>query len=89
MRKLWEYRADLFAEAEAVGWTLINRIFPSSTFMFGSTPTPWNVNPQSLMVSRRYPDARIIMERFNEGVRIIRGNGVYDEIVARYFKAAP
>lgn len=86
VRKLWEYRADLFAEAEAVGWTLINRLFPGSTFMFGSTPTPWNVNPQSLMVSRRYPDAHILMERFNSGLKTIRENGTYTRIVRKYVK---
>lgn len=84
VRKLWEYRADLFAEAEVVGWTLINRIFPNSVHMFAATPTPWNIKPQRIMISKKYPDARLIMDRFNDGLRAIRADGTYARIVRAY-----
>lgn len=84
VRKVWEMRTDLFAEDEMVGWTLINRIFPSNKKMFGSTPTPWNINQQHIMVSVRYPGSRKLMERFNRGLKAIREDGTYRLIYERY-----
>jgi polar amino acid transport system substrate-binding protein len=86
VRKIWELRSDLFAEDELVGWTLISKILPNFKQYFGSTPTPWNVNSQHLMVSRKYPRSRELMEAFNAGLRAIRKNGVYDNIVGGYDK---
>ncbi|WP_394699863.1 substrate-binding periplasmic protein [uncultured Pseudodesulfovibrio sp.] len=84
VRKLWELRSALFAEDELVGWTLINRIFPSRAHLFRSTPTPWNLNPQHIMVSRNYPGSRELLQRFNKGMEDIRRNGTYDRLVDRY-----
>lgn len=84
VRRLWELRAALFAEDELVGWTLINRIFPSHAHLFRSTPTPWNFNPQHLMVSRVYPGARELLDRFDKGLAAIRRNGTYDRLVGKY-----
>lgn len=89
LRKVWEMRADLFAEAELVGWTLIQRIFPQHMNMFGSTPTPWNIKSQSIMVSRRYPGAQRLLHRFNQGLRRIRENGVYERLVERFMPPRP
>jgi polar amino acid transport system substrate-binding protein len=84
VRRLWERRAALFAEDELVGWTLINRIFPGQAHLFGSTPTPWNLNPQHLMVSKAYPGARELLARFNKGLAAIRRDGTYDRLVEKY-----
>lgn len=89
VRKLWELRTDFFAEDELVGWTLIARLFPKSIFMFGATPTPWNENPQTLMVSKRYPGAQGLLARFNAGLKAIRENGVYRELFERHFSGTP
>lgn len=89
VRKIWEMRADLFAESELVGWTLIQRLFPRNMSMFGSTPTPWNVNPQTVMVSKAYPGAEELLRRFNQGLRRIRESGVYDRLVDRYLPPRP
>lgn len=83
VRKIRMMRADLFAEDEMVGWSLIARIFPSSVDKFASTP-PWNINPQYLMVSKRYPGAKQIMERFNKGLAAIRKKGIYGRIYSKY-----
>lgn len=87
IRKVWEMRTDMFAEDELVGWTLIRRIFPRNAFMFASTPTPWNVNPQTIMVSKKYPGARELLARFNAGLKAIRASGVYGAIVEKYNRA--
>ncbi|WP_165610795.1 substrate-binding periplasmic protein [Pseudodesulfovibrio hydrargyri] len=84
VRRLWELRAALFAEDELVGWTLINRIFPSRAHLFRSTPTPWNLNPQHLMVSKNYPGGRELLDRFDKGLEAIRRNGTYERLVDRY-----
>jgi len=84
VHKIRRMRTDLFAEDELVGWNLINRIFPSQKHLFGSSKA-WNVNPQHVMVSKRYPSAKRLMERFNQGLAAIRENGVYDRILSKYF----
>jgi len=89
VRKVWEMRTELFAEDELVGWSLISRIFPDHRHLFGSTPTPWNVNPQTVMVSKKYPGSRELMEKFNEGLKTIRENGTYQAIFMRYCKGFP
>lgn len=89
VRKLWDNRADFFAEDELVGWTLISRLFPKNIFMFGATPSPWNVKPQHLMVSKKYPGAKKLLEQFNAGLKAIRENGVYKELFDRHFGATP
>lgn len=89
VRKIWEMRRDLFAEDELVGWNLIARIFPQKVHMFASTPTAWNNNSQRVMVSKRYPGAKRLLARFNEGLRIIRENGVYQRLVDQYMPLLP
>lgn len=88
VRRLWELRAALFAEDELVGWTLINRIFPRRARLFGSTPTPWNFNPQHLMVSKVHPGASDLLARFNGGLEAIRRDGTYDRLVEKYCRQA-
>ncbi|MGL1863065.1 MAG: transporter substrate-binding domain-containing protein [Pseudodesulfovibrio sp.] len=89
IRKVWEMRSEFFAEDELVGWSLISRLFPNSMHMFGSTPTAWNVNPQTIMVSKKYPGAKELMAKFNTGLQTIRENGVFDEIFNRYMDGCP
>ena len=87
--KIRERRAELFAEDEAMGWTLINRIFPDERCLFGSTPTAWNVNQVRIMASKRYPGAAELLGRFNAGLRTLHANGIYDRIVRKYLQDAP
>nr|WP_321513535.1 transporter substrate-binding domain-containing protein [uncultured Pseudodesulfovibrio sp.] len=86
IRKIWEMRSDLFAEDELVGWNLISQLFPGRKSMFGSTPTPWNMNSQHVMISKKYPESEALMKRFNHGLENIRINGVYAGILSRYKK---
>lgn len=88
IQKLYEGRVDLFAEEERVGWTLVEKYYPHEKSLFRATPTAWRETDMTLMVSKTYPDARILLDRFNNGLRIIRGNGFYDGIVSRYPPAA-
>lgn len=82
--KIWESRADLFAEEEAVGRALIAKHFPDSQALFGVTPTAWRTTSLSIMVSKKFPGSKELMNRFNKGLQIIRSNGVYDRITAKY-----
>lgn len=84
IQKIWMFRTELFAEDKLVGWALINRIFPKYKHMFGST-SPWNINPQHIMVSKGYPGAENFMKQFNRGLAEIRANGTYDAILSKYF----
>ncbi|QGY41350.1 transporter substrate-binding domain-containing protein [Pseudodesulfovibrio cashew] len=82
--KLWDRRNDFFAEDELVGWSLIRRIFPEQRERFASTPTPWRINPQHLMISKKYPGSRKLLQRFNEGLKKIRTNGTFHMILSHY-----
>ncbi len=89
VRKVREMRTEFFVEDELVGWALISRLFPKEKHMFGSTPTPWDSNPQSMMVSKKYPGAERLMEQFHVGLKAIRENGVFDAIFERYMAGCP
>lgn len=89
VRKLWDYRVEFFAEDELVGWSLISSLFENQKFLFASTSTPWNVNPQTLMVSKKYPGSKELLQRFNRGLKTIRENGTYDRIFQSHFKETP
>ena len=89
IRKVWEKRAELFAEEEAVGWALINRIFREDRLLFDSTPTAWNVNQVRVMASKRYPGAAELLGRFNAGLRALHAKGIYERIVRKYFQDRP
>lgn len=84
LHKLLRGRIDLFAEEETVGWAMIAKHFSPQMTQFRSTPTPWRRLPLSIIVSQKYPNAKHIMEQFNEGLRLIRESGEYDEIIRRY-----
>jgi len=87
--KVFEGRADLFAEEELVGWTLIEKYLPHKRKAFGVTQKAWRKTSLTIMISKAFPGAERLMGCFNRGLGIIRENGVYDSIVEEYLSDRP
>ncbi len=83
--KLRAGRVDLVPVNDMVGWHHINMQFPKESASFGVLEPPLNlVGHNRLLVSRSYPESRLLMQQFNDGLSRIRANGVYDRILIRH-----
>jgi polar amino acid transport system substrate-binding protein len=83
-RKLFLGRVDVVAEARLVGWEILRRTYPNQISRFKASERALSVDPMALMVSKRWPGARKLLERFNQGMRRIRDNGVLEAISNKY-----
>ena len=84
LKKLYFGRVDLMPLNELVGWESIKRLFPQESRRFASSINAIDTNGLSLMVSRNYPEAQELLERFNRGLATILANGVYQKIMQRH-----
>ena len=88
VEKLARGRIDLMIEEENSVWTLIRQLYPNEVDQFATLEKPLEqpgvVNDLSLMVSRSYPNSAKLLEKFNEGLAVIRANGVYEQILEKY-----
>lgn len=74
IKKLAAGRLDLVIEEEATLKDAVHRLFPGKETFFEFLPQPFLAEREyRLMVSKRYPQAQTILERFNEGLRRING----------------
>jgi ABC-type amino acid transport substrate-binding protein len=58
-------RIDLAATDELVGWALINKLYPQDIAQFAVVDKPFATQYLHLMVSRNYPNAAALTEKFN------------------------
>ena len=84
LKKLFIERIDLFPEEEIAGWYLIRELFPKEINQFAVTKTILRRAPMYLVVSKKYPNSATLVKKFNEGLIIIKKNGIYDKIVSKY-----
>ena len=84
LKKLFFGRVDLIPLNELVGWESIKRLFPVESSQFASSKNGIDSQSLNLMVSRKYPGALELLERFNEGLATIITNGVYQKIMDRH-----
>lgn len=78
---------DLLPLNNFVGWRLINENFPDDRHSFSTCQKPLSTNTLHLMVSRRYPNSRVLIERFNAALSRIREKGIYRKIVSTHLPA--
>jgi len=83
-KKLFYGRVDIVPVNELVGWEIINKLFPDQTDIFSTAGTALDENELHLMVSKKYPDAATLLERFNKGLETIKTTGVYKKIIEKY-----
>ncbi len=83
-KKLYMARVQLVPASELVGWEMIKKLYPGEEQKFGSTAKAFSANKLHLMVSKKFPGAKELMERFNQGLADIKEKGIYKKILAKY-----
>ena len=74
IKKLAAGRLDLVIEEEATIMDAVRHLFSGQETLFEFLPQPFLAQREyRLMVSKGYPGAQAILERFNEGLRRIKG----------------
>ncbi|MGE5583822.1 MAG: substrate-binding periplasmic protein [Bacillota bacterium] len=86
IHKLVKDRVDLMPYGELVGWEIIKKNYPNEIKNFGVLSKPINEGngDLKLIVSKTYPNFRQLLEKFNNALKAIRGNGVYQQILKKY-----
>lgn len=83
LRKLGHARIDLVPVSSAIGRVGINRVFPNEAYRFKMTK-PFSVETLHVIISKKLPDSQQILRAFNNGLAIIKKNGTYSSILAKY-----
>ena len=84
MKRLQAGRVDLVPMDELVGWAMLKNIAPNELADFDTLKKPINVSELHLMISKSYPNANEIREKFNVALKTIKRNGVYSRILKKY-----
>lgn len=84
LKKLQAHRIDLFPVDKLVGVWLIDNHFAQDRRNFGILEGPLPKNQNGLMVSKSYPNSRVLLEAFNAALQRVREKGIYRRIVKRY-----
>lgn len=84
LEKLMLGRTDLLPLNELVGWYLIKASFPEKMDRFNTLEPPYSVDDLHLIVSKSYPDAEALLNRFNQALKTVKDNYIYEGILDRY-----
>lgn len=84
IQKLYLKRTDLAASEERVGWALIDKLYPGRRNDFAVLDKPLNQGSLHLMVSKTYPHAQEILQKFNQALARLRDNGTIDAILRKH-----
>jgi polar amino acid transport system substrate-binding protein len=84
LQKLVAGRLDLIIDNKDVIFHAVQRLYPDDRYYFKTLPVPLEKTPTALLVSRAYPGAKDILNKFNKGLSIIKKNGEYDRIISKY-----
>jgi polar amino acid transport system substrate-binding protein len=79
---IFQQRYDLLPLSDFVGWSLIKRIYPSGFHTFSTCKKALSKDTLHLMVSRRYPNSRALIDRFNAALARIKRKGIYQKIIS-------
>ena len=84
IRKLVAGRMELLPLNELVGRYHIRKTFPDRQGDFKTLENPYSVNELMLIVSKQYPDASALLERFNTHLKKVRTGDRYKAILKKY-----
>ncbi len=87
-KKLYLEQVDLVPENEFVGWLIIEKLFPDEKWRFGASLKALNEDSLHLMVSKKNPDAMVVLKKFNQGLKNIIKKGIYRSLLKKYIKHA-
>lgn len=77
-------RIQYFIEDELVCLDAAKRVLSGDLDKLKMVSKPANESSLHLMVSRQYPNSKMLLERFNKGLALIKSNGIYAEILKKY-----
>ena len=80
--KLKAGRIQLALDNYRVGWEVIRKMFPNDVDAFASAENPLDGGELCVLFSKKYPNSKKIRDIFDQGLHIIKQNGVYSEIVS-------
>ena len=84
VQKLEKGRVDFVMDERSVIGAAVSRLYPGKPDLFVFTERDFIENRgYLLLVSKRYPDSRTLLDRFNAGLAKIRSNGTLDRIRAK------
>jgi polar amino acid transport system substrate-binding protein len=84
IQKLYLDRVDLIASEELVGWAIIRALYPQEVNRFATVKKPLNEDPLRLMISKQYPGAAELTQRFNAALKAIYAKGIAQKILEKY-----
>ena len=84
LEKLVRGRIDLLPLNELVGWQLIAQNFPDQIDRFGALAKPFSESELRLIVSKSYPGARELLQRFNSALAEVKAREPYRDILRKY-----
>ena len=84
MKMLIAGRVDVYACNKAVGLFILDKRIVEGADQIILNPKPIFSETNHLILSRRLPYARELMDRFNEGLRKLRESGRYERIRREY-----
>jgi polar amino acid transport system substrate-binding protein len=84
LKMLYAQRVNLMITDERVGWYLIGQMYPNERDLFGVLEKPFITGNSHLMVSRTYPNARQLTDRFNQALQRIKENGTFKKILTKH-----
>lgn len=82
-QKLKNNRIDTLIVDERVGWFLITQNYPENINDFFTITKPESEDTLHLIVSKKHPKGKEIIEKFNEGLKKLKKSGEYDKIINR------
>jgi polar amino acid transport system substrate-binding protein len=87
IKKMKLGRIDLSLGIDLVAKTSIKNLFPDEIDNFSFIGIDNADSPIAVMISEDYPDAKNIGDKFKEGLNIIIKNGIYQQIIEKYYGA--
>ena len=83
LKKLLKGRIDVFAGNITVTYAQIRDTFPKEqAAQFTHHDKPIWINSQHLLLSKKVPTSEQMLARFNEGLKLLKESGKYDQIIA-------
>lgn len=84
LAKLIDQRIDFTVIDEATGTLIMSENFLYDMDKIGVLEKPESFTEFHLLISRTYPNATVLTEKFNQGLVIIKGTGEYQQILDQY-----
>lgn len=82
-------RINLMVADLLVGKTLIRQHYPHEQEMFGLLDKPLELGNSHLMISGKYPDAKLLLNQFNKALKRIKEKRIYSNIFEKYSIHSP